>query len=70
MHTEAHYNALNGLAVKAKEQIKGLKHTQTKLITERLRPFTEQAKLLNFSHTDVLVQIGRLNGQLVDRRCD
>ena len=70
MHTEAQYNALNGIAIKAKEKLNGLRHTQTKLITETLRPFTEQAKLMNFSHTDLLVQIGRINGQLVDRRCD
>tara|TARA_R110002074_G_scaffold344039_2_gene514458 strand:+ start:1301 stop:1513 length:213 start_codon:yes stop_codon:yes gene_type:complete len=70
MHTEAQYSALNGLALKAKDKLKGIRHTQTKLITEVLKPFTEQAKLLNFSHTDLLVQIGRINRQLTDRRCD
>ena len=70
MHTEAQYAALNALAVKAKQALKGFSHNQVNAITETIKPYSEQAKLLGFSHTDLLVQIGRSNNILVDRRCD
>ena len=70
MHTEVQYAALNALAVKAKQALKGFSHKQVNAITETIKPYSEQAKLLGFSHTDLLVQIGRANNILIDRRCD
>lgn len=70
MHTKEEYAGLNSLAIKANQALKGFSHKQVKAITETIKPYSEQAKLLGFSHTELLVQIGRSNNILVDRRCD
>lgn len=70
MKSEAQHNALNAIAKRCNSEMKAV----NKLDLSALRCITNRhsvdAKLLGFTHTDMMVEIGRVNGVLKNRRLD
>lgn len=70
MITEQQYAALNALARRCNKELKQVDTKNLDLLQSITGRFAEQSKLIGFSKTELLVQIGRINGKLVDRRLD
>lgn len=70
MITEQQHAALNALARRCNEELKQVDAKNLDLLKSITDRFAEQSKLIGFSKTELLVQIGRVNGKLVDRRLD
>lgn len=70
MITEQQYAALNALARRCNAELKQVDAGDLDLLKSITDRFAEQSKLIGFSKTELLVQIGRVNGKLVDRRLD
>lgn len=70
MITEQQYAALNALARRCSKELKQVDTKNLPLLKSITDRFAEQSKLIGFSKIELLVQIGRINGKLVDRRLD
>lgn len=70
MITEQQYAALNAIASRCNDELKQVDIKNLDLLKSITDRFAKQSKLIGFSKTELLVQIGRVNGKLVDRRLD
>ena len=67
MKTKQHA-ALNGLAQACNKELRQEDAKNLSLLKSITDHFTEKAKLIGFSKTELLHRIGVLNGQTTDRR--
>lgn len=67
---EANQAALNGLARQCNTELKQVDKQNLPLLKSITDRFAAKAKLIGFSKTELMCQIGRINKQLVDRRLD
>lgn len=70
MRTETQYNALNAIAKRCNSEIKIIDREDMEAIKEATDRFAVDAKLIGFSKTDMLIEIGCINGVLKNRRLD
>lgn len=60
-------NALNAIARKCNDEMKPIDRKDLKAIRKVVDKYAEQANLLGFSKIRLQIEIGRINGVLVDR---
>lgn len=70
MITEQQYAALNGIARSCNNELKQVDKKNLPLLKSITDRFSYKAKLIGFSKIELMCQIGRINGKLVDRRLD
>lgn len=68
--SEQQHAALKGIARACNAELKQVDSKNLKLLKSITDAFGTKAKLIGFSKTELLHQIGVLNGKLVDRRLD
>lgn len=60
-------NALNAIARKCNDEIRPIDKKDLASIRKVMDRYAEQAILLGFTKTRMMIEIGRINGVLVDR---
>lgn len=70
MKSEAEYTALNAIGVKCNTELKQMDKKDLHGMKAIIDRFAKTAELIGFTAMDLKVQIGRINGQLVDRRLE
>lgn len=67
MNNTESLNALKAIARRCNEELKPIDRRDLKAMAAITRKYGEQAKLIGFSHTHMMVEIGYLNKALTDR---
>lgn len=70
MDNEQRFAALNGIARSCNNELKKADKKNLEALKSITDRFAGKAKLIGFNKTDLLCQIGRINGKLIDRRLD
>ncbi len=70
MTTEAQYTALNAIGRKCNDKLKQVNKKDLHAITAIFNSFKTTVESIGFTMMDLKVQVGRINGQLTDRRLD
>jgi hypothetical protein len=61
-------NALRAIAKRCNDEMNTIARSNLSALTIVSSKYAEQAKLLGFSKTEMMIEIGYINGQLTDRR--
>lgn len=67
-HSDIEFNALHSVAVACNKEMKGVDKNDVGKLAEVTSRHLEKVKPMGFSKTDLLVEIGYINGVLQDKR--
>jgi hypothetical protein len=70
MGNEQRFAALNAIARECNKELKTVNKDDLEALKIIIDKHSEKAVLIGFSKIEMIIQIGRINGRLVDRRLD